>query len=164
MNITFGPRDRVEIDDARICRRHFGGHDDGQYNAEGDHNFTLIIPDEKTADLLIERGYNVNIKPPRDEFESPFITMKVKIYPNKKTGDIDFDAIVKSRGNIQQLNIDTLEMLDRIDMAKIDFDIRPYDWEYGKRRGRTAILDGIWVEQNVNRFQRRLAEAEYPEE
>ena len=164
MKLSFGPRDRVEIDDARICRRHFGGHDDGQYNAEGDRNFTLIIPSEEMANALIERGYNVSIKPPRDEFEDPFMTLKVKIYTNKKTGDIDFDAIVKSRGNIQTLDVDSLEMLDRIDMAKIDFDIRPFDWEYGKRSGRTAILDGIWVEQNVNRFARRLAEEEYPEE
>lgn len=164
MKMTFGPRDRVEIDDARICRRHFGGHEDDRYNAEGDYNFTLIIPNEEMAEALMERGYNVQIKPAANEYEDPWITLKVKIYPNKKTGQIDFDAILKSGGNIQTLDIETLETLDRISIAKVDLDIRPSDWTYGKKSGRTAVLDGIWVEQNVNRFQRRLAEEEYPEE
>jgi len=165
MKMTFGPRDRVEIDDARICRRHFGGRDDGRYNAEGDHNFTLIIPNMEMADALMERGYAVSVKPPQDEYDEPFITLKVKIYANKETGDVEFDTIVKSRGNIQRLtNVDEFDMLDRIEFAKVDLDIKPRDWTYGKRSGRTALLDGIWVEQNVNRFQRRLAEEEYPEE
>lgn len=66
MKITFAPRGILQIDDARIMFRNFRG-EASKYNREGDRNFALIIPDDETATALSKAGWNVTIKPPREE-------------------------------------------------------------------------------------------------
>ena len=78
MNITFAPRDILQIDDARIIYRNFAGRGD-KFNREGDRNFAVIIPNEELAHDLIDRGWNVKIKPPRDEHDTPFMILPVKV-------------------------------------------------------------------------------------
>mgnify|MGYP001509972592 FL=1 len=66
MEITFAPRGILQIDDARIIHRNFAGRGD-KYTREGDRNFSLVVPDQELADRLIADGWNVKIKPPRED-------------------------------------------------------------------------------------------------
>ena len=66
MNITFAPRGILQIDDARIIHRNFSGIG-SKFNREGDRNFSIIIEDEEQANALIDEGWNVKIKAPKDE-------------------------------------------------------------------------------------------------
>ena len=154
MHITFAPKDILQIDDARIIFRNFEGKG-GRYNREGDRNFAVVIPTQEMADALIERGWNVKIKPPRDEDDTPFIFMTVKVKFNSRGPA----AYLKS-GNAEPRRLDeqSIAILDNIDIASVDLDIRPYDWkdEYGEG-GRTAYLEGIHVTQNIDRFAARYA-------
>ena len=43
-------------------------------------------------------------------------------------------------------------MLDNIDIACVNLDIRPYDWEVNDKTGRTAYLQGMEVIQELDRF------------
>lgn len=52
MELTFAPKGVLQINDARICFRNFKGAA-GRFNAEGVRSFSLIIPDQETADALI---------------------------------------------------------------------------------------------------------------
>ena len=67
-------------------------------------------------------------------------------------------AYVRSGDRVTRLNEETIAMLDEIDIASVDMDLRPYDWEVNGKTGRTAYLQAIDVTQNVDRFGARYAE------
>lgn len=159
MNVTFAPRGILQIDDARIIYRNFSGVG-SKFNREGDRNFAVYIPDEDMANELKERGWNVKIKPPREDGDDPFMFLPVKI----KFNDRGPSVYLVTGNKKTPLNENTVSCLDDIDILSVDLDIRPYDWEVNNKTGRTAYLQSIWVTQEVDRFASRMLDDEYPEE
>lgn len=157
MQIHYAPRDILQIDDARIIYRNFAGAG-SKYNREGDRNFAVVIPSKELADELLDRGWNVKIKPPRDEDDEPFMFLPVKI----KFNDRGPSVYLRSGTRNIKLDEDTIECLDNIDILSVDLDIRPYNWEVNGKTGRTAYLQAIHVTQEIDRFADRFAEEEYP--
>lgn len=156
MNISF-ERGILQIEDARIIYRNFAGIG-SKYNREGDRNFAVIIPNQEIADELIADGWAVKIKPPRDEDESPFMYLPVKVKFNNRGPA----AYVKSGNSVQRLNKDTIGMLDEIDIQSVDMDLRAYDWEVNGKTGRSAYLQAINVIQNIDRFGAQYQAQELP--
>ena len=156
MNVTFAPRGILQIDDARIVYRNFSGVG-SKFNREGDRNFAVVIPDEDLAMRLKDEGWNVKIKDPRDEGDSPFMYLPVKIKFN------DRGPIFHLRTGRNQIKLDeeSISCLDRIDILCVDLDIRPFDWDVNGKTGRTAYLQAIRVTQKIID---RFAEEEFPEE
>ena len=159
MKLTFAPRGILQIDDARIMFRNFRGEGD-KFNREGDRNFVLIIPNEEIADALTKEGWNVKIKDPREEGDSPFMYLPVKVKFNERGPQVYL--ITGDRRN--RLDEETVAMLDDIDILSVNLDIRPYDWEVNGKTGRTAYLQAIEVFQEIDRFAARYAEEEDPRE
>lgn len=157
MKLNFGPRGILQIDDARIVYRNFSGRP-SQFNREGDRNFSLVIPNEEIADALVAEGWNVKIKPSRDDQEMAFMTLPIKIKFNERGPKV----YLKSDKNQIKLNEDTVSCLDNIDISSVDLDVRPYDWEVSGKTGRTAYLQAIYVTQEVDRFEERFASEEFP--
>ena len=148
MNITFAPRGILQIDDARIVYRNFSGVG-SMYNREGDRNFSVVIDDEDIANALIEEGWNVKIKAPREEGETPFMHLPVKI----KFNDYGPNVYLLSGRAKRDLNEDTISCLDNMDILSVDLDIRPYDWELKNgKTGRAAYLQSMHVTQQIDRF------------
>ena len=179
MEVTFAPKNVLEINDARICFRNFKGAAD-KYNKEGDRNFALIIAggtlddgkriQDLTAEEMAEAlmsdtnrfgvGWNVKIKAPREEGDEPFIYLPIKV----KFNDRGPTAYLRSGRNRVKLNEGTVDMLDDIDIANVDLDVRPYDDEINGKPFRSAYLQSIFVTQEIDRFAARFAEEEGPEE
>lgn len=147
MNITFAPRDVLQIDDARIIYRNFTGVG-SKFNREGDRNFAVVIPDEETANELVANGWNVKIKPPRDEDDAPFMFLPVKI----KFNDRGPNVYLLTGKILNKLDEESIACLDNVDIVSVDLDIRPYDWDVNGKTGRTAYLQSIRVTQEIDRF------------
>lgn len=152
MHVTFAPKGMLQIDDAKIIFRNFEGRGD-KYNREGDRNFSLLIEDPDTADSLIENGWNVRIKPGRDEDEGPFMRLPVKV----KFTDYGPNVYLVTGDRRNELDEESIGCLDNIDIESVDLDIRPYDWEVNGRTGRTAYLQSMQVVQRIDRFAARYA-------
>ena len=159
MKINFGPKGILQIDEARIIYRNFSGAP-SKFNREGDRNFAVVINDEEIKDALIEEGWNVKIKAPREEGDDPFMYLPVKIKFNERGPKV----YLKSGKATNRLDEESINCLDHVDIVSVDMDIRPYDWEVQGKTGRTAYLQSIWVTQEVDRFADRFAEEEYPED
>lgn len=155
MEITFAPKDILQIDDARIVYRNFSGTG-SKFNREGDRNFAVVIPDQDVADELVNRGWNVKIKPPRDEDDMPFMFLPVKIKFNERGPKV----YLQSGDKTIELDEESIDCLDDVDILCVDLDIRPYDWEVNGKQGRTAYLQSIHVVQEIDRFAARMQQAE----
>ena len=150
MHLTFAPRGILQIDDARMIFKNFEGRGD-KFNREGDRNFSLLIEDPDTADALIKEGWNVRIKPGRDEDEGPFMRLPVKV----KFTDYGPNVYLKTGDNLNKLDEESIACLDNIEIESVDMDIRPFDWEVNGRTGRTAYLQSLHVTQRIDRFAAR---------
>lgn len=156
MNVNFAPNGIVQIENARIIFRNFAG-EGTKFNSKGDRNFCVVINDEEIANALMDVGYNVKIKPAREEGDAPFMYLKVNVRFNERGPS----AYLETGNSKVRLSEDTIEMLDNIDIESCDLDIRPYDWEFNGKSGRTAYLQGIWVVQHLDRFAARYGQDEY---
>ena len=156
MKIEF-TRGVLQIEDARITYKNFEGRGD-KYNREGDRNFAVIIPTQEDADLLLDNGWNVKIKEPRDGYDEPFMYLPVKIKFNGRGPS----AYVISGNKPTRLNEETIGMIDDIDIQSVNMDLRPYDWSVNGKEGRTAYLQAIEVIQNIDRFGAKYVEDGLP--
>ena len=147
MKVTFAPKGILQIDDARIIYRNFSG-EGSKFNREGDRNFSLIIDDPAVADELVAQGWNVKIREPREEGDNPFIHLPVKVKFNERGPRIYL--ITGDRRN--ELDEESVGILDNVDIISVDLDIRPYDWEVNGKTGRTAYLHSMRIIQEVDRF------------
>lgn len=155
MELTFAPKGILQIDDARIIYRNFRG-EGSKYNREGDRNFAVIIPEQEMADALIDAGWNVKIKPPREEGEDPFMYLPVKVKFNERGPRVYLQTGTKKN----RLEEDTVSLIDDIDIAGVDLDIRPFDWDVNGKQGRTAYLQAMLVVQELDRFASRFEDDE----
>ena len=159
MEIIFKGRNIVEINHARLVFRNFEGRAD-KFNHEGNRNFAVVIPNRELAEQLINDvneygvGWNVKIKEPRNEGDDEFIYLPVKVKFTDRGPGIYLDT----NGNLNKLDEESIDILDRINIAEASMDIRPYDDEINGKPFRTAYLQSIRVTQNLDRF-----DAEYEE-
>ena len=148
------PNGYLEINEARIIWPNFSGRGD-RFNREGDRNFHLVIPDQDLCDLLLNDknefgdSWNVKIKAPREEGDTPFMHMQVKVKFNNRGPNVYLVS-----GNKQiPLNEDTISCLDDIDIMYVDLDVRPYDGQMANGMTfRSAYLSAMRVYQRVDRF------------
>ena len=163
MHVTFLPNGIAQIDDARIIYRNFSGIG-SKFNREGDRNFSIVIPDDEIAQALLAdvneygAGWNVKIKPPREEGDTAFMHLPVKIKFNGRGPKI----YLRSGEKTVELTEDTVHILDDIDIRSVDVDIRPYDDQFNGKAFRSAYLQALHVTQEIDRFAARYQEDAVP--
>lgn len=163
MKIDFLVTDRgdriIDISNARIIWPNFSGRAD-KFNNDGKRNFNIIIPSEELKEDLVNDlnefgvGWNVKIRPPRDEYEDALLYMPVKL----KFNEWGPDVYLETGNNSVQLDEETIGMLDNIDIIDIDVMIRAYD-DIGPSGNpfRVAYLQKMTVRQRADRYAERHA-------
>lgn len=160
MEITFAPRGILQVDDARICWRNFKGEPTKFNPRGGDRTFSLIIPEnvyvgdsvlagQDIANRLIEDGWNVKIREPREEGEAPFIHLPVKVSFNERGPQI---FVIVGDNPPRRLDEDMVGMLDDIVISSVDMDIAPYNYDVSGRQGVAAYVRSMYVHQELDRL------------
>ena len=155
MELRFGPKGMLMIDDARITFKNFSGKK-GPYNKDGEREFSLVIPNEDIKEQLLNdvnedgASWNVRVKPPRDPQEDPLIYLKVKVRFNQYGPKV----YVISNGVQELLDEEDVGMIDRIAIEKCDMDISPSDKVVNGKPYRTAYLRAIRVYQRETHYDR----------
>jgi hypothetical protein len=170
MNLEFIPMNREEtkhmlrIDGAKILGgtfRNFSGVPD-KYNPNGKRSFAIRIDDEEIKDALLNntnefgKGWNVRIKPPREEGDDPLMFLKVALSFKNGRGP----KIYLQSGDVANLlDEEDIDQLDEIDIDHVDAEIRPYDDQSVSGPFRAAYLQSLWVYQSMprDRFAARYA-------
>lgn len=134
------PKDNtVVLEDVRIIFRNFAGRE-GMYNREGDRNFAVLLPKDVAEDMVRE-GWNVKLLRAREEGEEdqPYISVTVSF-----KGRPPIIKMITSRNTVE-LDEESVETLDNVDIAQVDLIIRPYDWSVSGNTGRKAYLQSMYV-------------------
>lgn len=148
-------KEKITIYNAKLCFKNFAGKQT-EYNPAGARNFCVILDDE-LADQLIEKGWSIKRKPPREGYddEGNFNTLKV----NVKFSGSDRDPKVFRICNGEQVPLSerSIGSLDWDEIENVDLRIRPYNWEKGNRTGVSAYLESMYVTVVDDELARKYA-------
>lgn len=129
----------ITIENADIAFRNFAGRE-GQYNAEGDRNFCIIL-DEENANLLSEEGWNVKALKVRDEGDEPRFYIQVSVNFKGRPPKL---SMVNSKGRTIITEAEC-EILDWVDIKQADVILNPYEWTVNGKSGIKAYLKNLVV-------------------
>ena len=151
--------DKVIISGARMIHRNFSGRET-DYNKPGNRNFCVIIDDPKAANILYENGWNVRVKPPRDEDGEPTYYLPIAVCFDRRPPSVH---LITSTSNTT-LDEKTVETLDYADITWVDMTIRPAAWQRKDKAGIKAYLKTLYVTIEEDEFADKYARDNEPDE
>jgi len=145
--------DQFMIEEAQVIFRNFEGKE-GQYNQNGDRNFAVIIPDEKTAQKMLKDRWNIKYLEAREEGEpnTPYIQVAVNF--KQRPPHI---VMLTSRARTILVE-DTVAVLDFAEIEKVDLICRGYEWNVNGKAGVKAYLKSLFVTVEEDELERKYSE------
>lgn len=136
------PQTDLVLEDVQITFRNFAGAE-SQFNNKGDRNFSIWI-DDVAAENLEAAGWKVKRTKIREEGDEPraYMPVSVKYHPKIQPPKV---KMITSRG-IENLDEEAIDVLDFMDVAKVDLILRPFHWKLQNgSEGVKNMLKSIYV-------------------
>ena len=132
------------IEDAQLIFKNFAGRP-SQYNQAGQRSFNVVIDDVDMAQRLRDEGWNVKIKPPREEGDGMFCYLPVAVVFPTPERNFPIKIVQFTKNGTVNLNEDTVGLLDMAHILKANVAIRPYNWHTATGSGIKAYLRTLHV-------------------
>ncbi|QAY17187.1 hypothetical protein SEA_MADAMATO_69 [Streptomyces phage Madamato] len=146
--------EEVTLEGARIIYRNFSGKAQ-MYNAEGYRNFHVVL-DPEMGESMLAAGWNVKVKPPREEGEAPFYHLKVNVkYDGPRPPRIFM--VTMSTNSRTQMPEDLVGMMDWGEFDTIDLKISPYNYNIGGKQGVSAYLKSMFAVLHEDELDKKYA-------
>ena len=142
------------VEDARLVFRNFSGKE-GQYNREGDRNFSVIL-DEDAAKLMLNDGWNVKYLSSREEgvADTPYIQVAVN-FNNRPPRVVMITSTARTH-----LSEDSIAVLDWASVQTCDLIARAYEWTVNGKSGVKAYLQSMFVTIEEDALERKYSGVE----
>ena len=152
-------KEQLVIDDAILRFHNFAGAQT-EFNAKGNRNIDVILPDKEMAEMMGEKGWNVKIRKPRNEDEDPYYTLNIKINMESRWPPKIFQV---NRSNQVQYDAEMVDGMDDINMQDIGLVINGSEWESQFGHGIKAYLDQMYFRIKPGVFGHKYDIEEEPE-
>lgn len=142
----------ILIEDGQLIFKNFSGKE-GQYNREGDRNFSVILPMDDAVKFEAD-GWNVRYLKPQEEGDDPTPYLSVAV--NFRKGRPPKVVMMTSRARTY-LSEDEIEVLDWANIEKADLIVRAYEWTVNGKSGIKAYLQSLFVTIEEDALERKYA-------
>lgn len=149
----------VVMENVQIIFRNFEGKE-GQYNKAGTRTFAVLLDDD-VAEAMLSDGWNIKRLKLREDEEDPnavpaaYLSVEAA-YDKGKPPRV---VMITSRGPTN-LNEETIEQLDLVDIQNVDLIVAPYHWNVNGNQGVKAYLRSLYVTIEEDELERKYAEME----
>lgn len=156
--------ENITIENAHILFRNFSGRE-SKYNRAGQRNFCVYIDDREMSQRLIDDGWNVRVRPPREDGDEPRYYIQVAV----SFDNIPPTIYMLTKRKKVKLDEEAVGTLDFAEIRNIDLTIRPYNWVIqegtkNEKSGVKAYLRTMYVVIDEDEFAEKYASNEYPQE
>lgn len=146
------------VEGASIIFRNFSGKE-GQYNREGDRNFTVIL-DPEMAKQMVADGWNVRMLDAREEGEDPTPCIQVAVsFKNRPPRVVLLTSAARTH-----LDESSVEVLDWADIQNADLIARGYEWTVNGKSGVKAYLQSLFVTIEEDALERKYSQVRNSED
>ena len=150
------------LQNRNIIWRNFSGNKT-QYNKNGNLKFTIVIDNPETAQKLAQYGWNVKIKPSKNDDGEVFCTLEVRVRL-----DLAFarpKIMQFTRAGRVQINEANIGNFDNAEFEVVDLVLRQYLWTNpAGENGVSAQLAEMYVKLREGELEAKWAEEEGPGE
>lgn len=149
--------ENLSLENVRLIFKNFSGAQ-SEYNRKGDRNFCVVLEDPELIETMINDGWNVKTRPPRDEDGDPLYYVRIKIgYFDDPEDRRNPRVMVISGNNRRYLSQEDLSCLDYMSIKKVDVSIRPYQYDVNGKTGISGYLKALYVTQKLDPLEEKYA-------
>ena len=142
----------IPFEDVRIIFRNFECRE-SEFNELGSKNFSLVL-DGDLAEAMLQDGWNVKMRPPREEGDDPLYHLPVAVGYKIRPPRV---VMITTQGKTS-LGEDMVGLLDWADIIKVDMIIRASHWNKGGKSGVKAYLQSLYATIREDELELKYAD------